>query len=109
MSEKPDLGNRYRERWLEGEGPGDMEYGVGSVSGHSAVCEKSRSMRWAYRATRNPPPASTSSLEDEISNLRQIMEQAANESDSLTSDVVVEISRLLDDKINEYMKQLRKN
>ncbi|WP_181151045.1 aspartyl-phosphate phosphatase Spo0E family protein [Paenibacillus sp. PCH8] len=44
------------------------------------------------------------SLEDEIHMLRRKMEQIFLEEKSFTSDIVIEISILLDLKINEYMK-----
>jgi hypothetical protein len=44
------------------------------------------------------------SLEDEIRILRTKMEQLFLEEKSFTSDNVIEISSLLDLKINEYMK-----
>ncbi|WP_311768613.1 aspartyl-phosphate phosphatase Spo0E family protein [Paenibacillus sp. JGP012] len=54
----------------------------------------------------NPDHASMPniSLEDEIRMLRSKMEQIFMEEKSFTSDVVIEISSLLDLKINEYMK-----
>ncbi|WP_426334914.1 aspartyl-phosphate phosphatase Spo0E family protein [Paenibacillus silvae] len=58
--------------------------------------------RWSV----NPDHASMPnvSLEDEIRMLRSKMEQIFMEEKSFTSDVVIEISSLLDLKINEYMK-----
>ncbi|WP_434753049.1 aspartyl-phosphate phosphatase Spo0E family protein [Paenibacillus amylolyticus] len=54
----------------------------------------------------NPDHASLHniSLEDEIRMLRSKMEQIFREEKSFTSDIVIEISSLLDLKINEYMK-----
>nr|WP_238996545.1 aspartyl-phosphate phosphatase Spo0E family protein [Paenibacillus pinistramenti] len=49
-------------------------------------------------------PARKLSLEDEIRLLRSRMEKIFMEEQSFTSDIVVEISTLLDLKINEYMK-----
>jgi hypothetical protein len=48
-------------------------------------------------------------LEDEIYFLRRRMEQMFNQEQSLTSDSVVELSNLLDHKINEYMHKLSRN
>lgn len=45
------------------------------------------------------------SLEDEIRLLRTKMEQMFVKEKSFTSDIVIEISTLLDLKINEYMKR----
>nr|WP_229729850.1 MULTISPECIES: aspartyl-phosphate phosphatase Spo0E family protein [Paenibacillus] len=54
----------------------------------------------------NPDHASMPNipLEDEIRMLRSKMEQIFMQEKSFTSDVVIEISSLLDLKINEYMK-----
>ncbi|MDQ1233191.1 hypothetical protein QE450_000689 [Paenibacillus sp. SORGH_AS306] len=49
------------------------------------------------------------SLEDEIYLLRMRMEQLFLEEQSFTSEVVVEISMLLDLKINEYMRSHQKH
>jgi hypothetical protein len=43
-------------------------------------------------------------LEDEICRLRQHMERAYLEEDSLRSERVIEASRRLDNKINEFMR-----
>lgn len=43
-------------------------------------------------------------LEDEIRMLRSKMEQIFVQEQSFTSEIVIEISSLLDLKINEYMK-----
>ncbi|MBB3114330.1 hypothetical protein FHS18_006451 [Paenibacillus phyllosphaerae] len=43
-------------------------------------------------------------LEDEINELRQIMEQTYTEQKTFSSEVVIEISQRLDTKINEYMR-----
>lgn len=48
-------------------------------------------------------------LELEIRNLRARMEQAASREKSMTSDLVIQLSRELDVKINEYMDHIRKN
>ncbi|WP_397386761.1 aspartyl-phosphate phosphatase Spo0E family protein [Paenibacillus sp. MMS20-IR301] len=48
------------------------------------------------------------SLEDEIQDLRSRMEQLFMQEKSFTSDNVIEISSLLDLKINEYMKGRRR-
>lgn len=43
-------------------------------------------------------------LEDEIQVLRSRMEQMFTQEKSFTSDIVIEISIMLDRKINEYMR-----
>ncbi|WP_375143131.1 aspartyl-phosphate phosphatase Spo0E family protein [Paenibacillus sp. D2_2] len=52
---------------------------------------------------RTSPQAVT--LEDEIHILRNRMEKMFLQEKSFTSDIVIEISRLLDLKINEFMKK----
>ncbi|XEC97709.1 Spo0E family sporulation regulatory protein-aspartic acid phosphatase [Paenibacillus tarimensis] len=47
-------------------------------------------------------------LEDEIYHLRKLMEQTYLQEAAFTSEIVIEISRRLDIKINEYMKQKSK-
>lgn len=44
-------------------------------------------------------------LEDEISHLRTAMERIYTQEATFNSDVVIEISRKLDIKINEYMRE----
>lgn len=51
---------------------------------------------------------SAEKLEDEICRLRQHMERAYLEEDSLRSKRVIEFSRKLDKKINEYMRHKRR-
>jgi hypothetical protein len=78
------------------------------LSNHSLVREQSKPIRWSYRNKKNssrrdqPEPVS---LEDEIVRLRTTMEQAFVDNQSLTAEIVVEISRKLDEKINEYMRK----
>lgn len=54
--------------------------------------------------SKGDAPARILSLEDEIRILRSKMEQLFLQEKSFTSDNVIEISSLLDLKINEYMK-----
>ncbi|HWO53148.1 aspartyl-phosphate phosphatase Spo0E family protein [Paenibacillus sp. FSL M7-1455] len=56
---------------------------------------------WSAKTTDS---AKNISLEDEILMLRNKMEQIFMQEQSFTSEVVIEISSLLDLKINEYMK-----
>ncbi|MCG7378962.1 aspartyl-phosphate phosphatase Spo0E family protein [Paenibacillus sp. ACRSA] len=58
--------------------------------------------RWSVK--RDHASLHDISLEDEIHLLRLKMEQIFLEEKSFTSDIVIEISSLLDLKINEYMK-----
>jgi cell division septum initiation protein DivIVA len=49
--------------------------------------------------------SSAEMLEDEICRLRKRMERVYLEDDSLHSERVIEVSRKLDKKINEYMRK----
>lgn len=49
------------------------------------------------------------SLEEEIYNLRAMMVNAAKEGNSFTSEIVIRISKLLDEKINEYNAYMKQN
>ena len=60
-----------------------------------------------HKAVR--PAASAEMLEDEICRLRQRMERAYLEEHSLRSERVIEASRVLDRKINEYMRHKRRS
>lgn len=78
------------------------------LSNHSLVQEQSKPIRWSYRLKKNsskPEQPEPVSLEDEIVRLRRTMEQAFLDNQSLTAEIVVEISRKLDDKINEFMRK----
>ncbi|WP_169732293.1 aspartyl-phosphate phosphatase Spo0E family protein [Cohnella thermotolerans] len=48
-------------------------------------------------------------LEEEIDELRKSMTEAFLREESFTADTVMEISRMLDAKIIEYMKQITVN
>ncbi|MEF3302761.1 aspartyl-phosphate phosphatase Spo0E family protein [Paenibacillus sp. GYB003] len=65
-----------------------------------------------YRVIRKPRSEAADAahaLQDEISSLRRQMEEAFVQCDCFTSESVMAISRLLDIKINEYMKAVRKD
>lgn len=80
------------------------EYRLTSYRSIAGVHENER---WSYTVSKLLPPSL--SLEVEIDDLRRKMEQLVNEEMSFTSDAVVEMSSLLDRKINEYMKLQRKS
>lgn len=63
--------------------------------------------QWFYRRIKTASPDQY--LEDEIYFLRRRMEQMFNQEQSLTSDSVIELSHLLDYKINEYMNKMSRN
>ncbi|WP_138494103.1 aspartyl-phosphate phosphatase Spo0E family protein [Paenibacillus pinistramenti] len=78
------------------------EYNLPNYIG-SMLAENS-SNNWMFENQSISTPARKLSLEDEIRLLRSRMEKIFMEEQSFTSDIVVEISTLLDLKINEYMK-----
>jgi hypothetical protein len=65
------------------------------------------SVKFFYRQFKTVTPEQF--LEDEIYFLRRRMEQMFNQEQSLTSDSVIELSSLLDLKINEYMSKSSMN
>lgn len=70
------------------------------------IAEGNESKQWDDEATRRTSPQAVS-LEDEILMLRSKMEKLFQQENSFTSDIVIEISSLLDLKINEFMKSSR--
>ncbi|GJM70668.1 hypothetical protein HMSSN036_28840 [Paenibacillus macerans] len=72
------------------------------------IAEGNDTNQWMDEEDRaNSPQAVT--LEDEIHLLRSKMEKIFLQEKSFTSDVVIEISSLLDLKINEFMKTHKKS
>jgi hypothetical protein len=80
------------------------EYDLPAFRGHYAA-EGSNNVKWS---TKTKDQTKTLSLEDEIMMLRKKMEQIFMQEQSFTSEIVIEISSLLDLKINEYMKSCPK-
>jgi hypothetical protein len=54
-------------------------------------------------------PQSKAILEEEITNLRMQMERLVHVENSFTSNVVLQLSMQLDEKINEYNMYMGKN
>lgn len=74
--------------------------------GSMLVRDNESGSKWAYRLSGE---ASLSpSLEEEIYALRCKMEQMANREQCLTAPKVVELSMILDKKLNEYMGILQR-
>jgi hypothetical protein len=74
---------------------------VGSCRDYYKNREQDLGPQWLNRRVKTTTPVQL--LEDEIYFLRRRMEQMFNQEQSLTSDSVIELSNLLDHKINEYM------
>lgn len=73
----------------------------------SWIREKDDRAKWIFGKKKQS--SSALSLEEEIYNLRLELEQLVQREKSLTSPNVVEISMMLDKKINEYMNQYKRN
>jgi len=71
------------------------------IGGH--IAEGNATNQWMDEKGRMISPQAMT-LEDEIQLLRARMEEIFLEEKSFTSDIVIEISSLLDLKINEFMK-----
>lgn len=82
-----------------------LQYGILDRENYYLVREHENNMEWPYRDRKTS--TSKKSLEDEIHRLREQMEQAFAENNSLTSETVMEISKKLDAKINEYNEYIR--
>ncbi|TMV44736.1 aspartyl-phosphate phosphatase Spo0E family protein [Paenibacillus mesophilus] len=90
----------------------DVEFGNLSRHVDTGIGTTPRPLQWPdriRRKSRTEAAEAADSLEDEIANLRRQMEVAFEQCDSLTSEPVMEISRMLDVKINEYMKVTQKD
>jgi hypothetical protein len=77
------------------------QYACRSYRGSMLVRDNEKGSKWAYRMSSKPSPST--SLEEEIYVLRRKMEQMASRERSLTAPKVVELSMILDRKLNEYM------
>ncbi|GIP47227.1 hypothetical protein D3C76_52630 [compost metagenome] len=75
----------------------------------NALIAEGRDMHpWMDQEDRPHSPQAVT-LEDEIHLLRSKMERLFLQEKSFTSDIVIEISSLLDLKINEFMKTMKSN
>ncbi|MNN79089.1 hypothetical protein D3C81_1957000 [compost metagenome] len=66
------------------------------------IAEDNELNQWTNEASHKTSPQAAT-LEEEIRLLRSKMELLFQQEKSFTSDIVIEISRLLDLKINEFM------
>jgi DNA-binding ferritin-like protein len=82
------------------------EFGMSQLLNHGFFQERPGKVAWQYQQKHVLSPMAA--LEEEIRILRQTMEQAYRDHQSFTADIVIEISRALDLKINEYM-MMKKN
>lgn len=77
------------------------DYACRSYKQSMLVRDANHSSKWGYRQSSKPSPSA--SLEEEIYILRKMMEQLAAKEQCLTAPKVVELSMILDKKLNEYM------
>lgn len=80
------------------------EYGIRNAN-HGLLSERPGKFTWPYRQRQNASPLAA--LEEDIRELRMMMEQVYSEHQSFTTDSVIDISQALDIKINQYMKLTR--
>ncbi|MCR8636548.1 MULTISPECIES: aspartyl-phosphate phosphatase Spo0E family protein [Paenibacillus] len=71
------------------------------------IREKDQQAKWFFGTKKQS--STVLSLEEEIYHLRRDLEQLVHHEKSLTSPKVVEISMMLDTKINEYMTRTKRN
>lgn len=67
------------------------------------IRESNDKIQWHAKAQNNPP--SILSLEEEIYELRNKLEQLVQDQTMLSSPEVVRLSKQLDEKINEYNRR----
>jgi hypothetical protein len=84
-----------------------LEYRLNDYRNSMLVCENDSENRWIFK--RSKKNKAQTSLEEEIHSLRCQLEQMVIEGRTMTSEAVVELSTLLDLKINEYMNKARKS
>jgi hypothetical protein len=80
------------------------KFNVGSCRKDRKTREQDLNSQWFYRPIKSSSPEQF--LEEEIYFLRRRMEQMFMQEQSLTSESVIEVSSLLDHKINEYMNRM---
>jgi len=80
------------------------EYRLSEFQEWFRIRESNHRAKWSVRKEKSAIP-----LEEEIHSLRLRLEQLVKEDENLSSPEIVELSMLLDDKINEYMKRGRRD
>lgn len=84
-----------------------MEYQLTNFQKQFQIREQDFGQRWLTKNAKKQN--SLALLEEEIHSLRRKMEQMVMEGQEMTSDAVVELSTMLDHKINEYMTAGKKS
>jgi hypothetical protein len=84
-----------------------LDYQLTHYNNHMHIRENHSNQRWLIMTDKNSAPDIL--LEEEIHSLRCMLERMVIEGRAMTSDAVIELSTLLDSKINEYMKNEEKS
>jgi hypothetical protein len=84
-----------------------LDYQLTHNSNHMHNRENDSNQWWLFMMDKDATPYIL--LEEEIHYLRRMLEQMVIEGRAMTSDAVIELSSLLDSKINEYMKNGEKS
>ncbi|MEW9699700.1 aspartyl-phosphate phosphatase Spo0E family protein [Paenibacillus sp. SI8] len=84
-----------------------IEYQLSTYRSHLHIHENESESRWLFKHAKKAN--SLTSLEEEIHSLRRMLEQMVVDGREMTSESVVELSTVLDRKINEYMNNGRKS
>ena len=84
-----------------------LDYQLNPYRNHMHLRENDSEQRWLIKTAKRSSLASH--LEEEIYSLRSMLEQMVLEGRLMTSDAVIELSTILDSKINEYMKNSAKS
>lgn len=84
-----------------------LEYQLSSYQKHLQINEQEFGQRWLTKRAKKRN--SLNLLEEEIHSLRRRLEQMVLDGEEMTSDAVVELSTILDLKINEYMNNGKKS
>lgn len=73
------------------------------------ICENDSEPRWLLNKPKKFACRTPLELEEEIHTLRLKLEQMVIDGKEMTSDAVIELSTVLDKKINEYMNKGKKS
>lgn len=84
-----------------------MEYQLSTYRKHLLINEQDFEQRWLTKRAKKRN--SLNLLEEEIHSLRRRLEQMVLDGEEMTSESVVELSTILDLKINEYMNNWKKS
>lgn len=84
-----------------------LEYQLSTYRKQMQINEQDFGQRWLTKHAKKRN--SLNLLEEEIHSLRRRLEQMVLDGEEMTSDSVVELSTMLDLKINEYMNNGKKS